>query len=79
VSEELVDFVGVVLFAAALSRKCDQILAFARDNADFASGHAISSSDESTMAKWLCLAMYWTLVMPSTLFNLPAGTTMGPA
>lgn len=31
------------------------------------------------MARWLCLAMYLTSVIPRTLFNLPAGTAIGPA
>ena len=41
--------------------------------------HDICSSEESTMARWECLAMYRTSVIPKTLFSLPAGTTMGPA
>jgi hypothetical protein len=38
-----------------------------------------SSSDESTIARWLCRPTYFTSVMPRTLFSLPAGTTIGPA
>jgi hypothetical protein len=40
--------------------------------------HTFSASEESTIARWLCRAMYRTLVMPSTLSSLPAGTTIGP-
>ncbi len=42
-------------------------------------GHALSASDESTIARWLCRATYLTFVMPNTLSSFPAGTTIGPA
>src|ERR1700745_2865595 len=50
-----------------------------KDCCDPAPHHTISPSDESTMARWLCLATYRTSVIPKTLLNFPAGTTIGPA
>src|SRR5580698_8976477 len=40
--------------------------------------HTASDSEESTTARWLCPRTTFTLVTPSTLSNLPAGTAMGP-